>query len=112
MRVRHLSHPTDGRLRLQDNKDVEAGGVRHLALPLLWSDLRKRCEAVINLNLSREELAVIEHIGETLAMFGKLPLQREADMREFGVMCQRLQDFVAARPTYRRIAAEREVPKN
>lgn len=67
---------------------------------------------MIDLNLSREELAVIEHIHETLGMFGELPLQREGDMQEFGILCQRLQDFVAARPTYRRIKAERELPKN
>lgn len=64
------------------------------------------------LNVTREELAVIEQISAVLEAFGQLPLQRQADMREFGVLCQRLQDFVAARATYRRIAAERNVPKN
>ena len=65
-----------------------------------------------DINVSREELAVIEHISDTLKMFGKLPCQRTQDMDEFGIMCQRLQDFVAARPTYRRITTERRFPKN
>ena len=64
------------------------------------------------INVTREELAVIEHIHETLDMFGKLPFQRDGDMQEFGIICQRLQDFVAARPTYRRVATERRFPKN
>ncbi len=66
----------------------------------------------MDINVTREELAVIEHIHETLNMFGKLPAQREGDMQEFGIICQRLQDFVAARPTYRRIITERRLPKN
>lgn len=67
---------------------------------------------MMDLNVTREELAVIEHIHATLGMFVDLPVQRSQDAWEFGLMCQRLQDFVAARPTYRRIRAEREVPKN
>jgi hypothetical protein len=65
-----------------------------------------------DLDVTREELALIEHINVAFQMFGKLPTQRPADMREFGVLCQRLQDFVAARATYRRIAAERSLSKN
>ncbi len=65
-----------------------------------------------DINVTREELALIEHIHETHHMFGALPLEREEDMREFGIMCQRLQDFVAARATYRRITTERRLPKN
>ncbi|KKM25671.1 hypothetical protein LCGC14_1592710 [marine sediment metagenome] len=65
-----------------------------------------------NINVTREELALIEHIHETLHMFGALPLQREGDMQEFGIICQRLQDFIAARATYRRITTERRLPSN
>ncbi len=65
-----------------------------------------------DINVTREELALIEHIHETHHLFGALPLQREGDMQEFGIMCQRLQDFIAARATYRRITTERSLPKN
>lgn len=67
---------------------------------------------MLDINLTREELALIEHIHADLDMFGKLPAQRKGDMNEFGSLCQRLQDFVAARPTYRRIATERRLPTN
>lgn len=65
-----------------------------------------------DLNITREELALLEHINDSLEMFVALPCQRDRDVQEFGAMCQRLQDFVAARASYRRITAERNLPKN
>lgn len=65
-----------------------------------------------DINLTREELALIEHFHTANNMFGQLPAQRPGDMQEFGLMCQRLQDFVAARPSYRRIQVERNLPQN
>lgn len=65
-----------------------------------------------DLDVTREEVALIEHIHTALEMFMALPRQRATDVREFGIVCQRLQDFVASRASYRRITAERNVPKN
>ncbi len=65
-----------------------------------------------DINVTREELVIIERIHELLHMFGELPLERPGDMQEFGFICQRLQDFVAARATYRRITTERRLSSN
>jgi len=67
---------------------------------------------VTDINVTREELALIDHIHETLKMFGALPMERQGDMQEFGIICQRLQDFIAARATYRRITTERRLASN
>ncbi len=65
-----------------------------------------------DINITREELALVEQIHAVHDAFGALPMQRQNDMQEFGIICQRLQDFVAARPSYRRISVERNLPKN
>lgn len=65
-----------------------------------------------DLDVTREEVALIEYINTGYKAFLGLPVQRAADAHEFGLLCQRLQDMVAARASYRRITAERELHKN
>lgn len=67
---------------------------------------------MINLNVTRAELALLERIHALHDAFTALPEQRPHDGQEFGILCQRLQDMIAARATYRRVAMERSLPKN